>query len=280
MSYTNQTPLLGLPQWIGTDKPSFSPDISGGFLEIDKQFRNNITSFEEVNGRIDQTNTDVASNLVKIEANTREIQNVSDTFQAFKNGDYANFVNATNTSLSGLRADLTTTNGNVTNLTTRMTAAEGRITTNQNSINTINNTTIPAIRTEITNAGAIKPLNLNNDSSLEYFNNESVAVGKVYYFKVSLRGSMTQRNTVLFSFPRNSTYYMSFGFLGDAYYVYQIPGSESVTGSGVISVGFENVNEQPLTKCTFSFDSIPNVAVFSSLSINMTVISTQLDYAF
>lgn len=133
MSYTNSTPLLGLPQWIGTDKPTFSPDVSGGFLEIDKQFRNNISSFNEVNGRIDETNNSVASNLVKIEANTREIQNVSDTFQTFKNGDYTNFVNSTNTSISGLRSSITEANGlisanasNIVGLNTKVTALENK----------------------------------------------------------------------------------------------------------------------------------------------------------
>lgn len=41
MSFTNQTPNFGLPQWIGTDKPTFLGDLNGAFSDIDTALKNN-----------------------------------------------------------------------------------------------------------------------------------------------------------------------------------------------------------------------------------------------
>lgn len=41
MSYTNSTPNYNLPQWIGTDKPTFLGDFNSAFSEIDTQMKAN-----------------------------------------------------------------------------------------------------------------------------------------------------------------------------------------------------------------------------------------------
>lgn len=41
MSYTNRTPNYDLPQWIGTDKPTFLGDFNGAFSAIDTAMKNN-----------------------------------------------------------------------------------------------------------------------------------------------------------------------------------------------------------------------------------------------
>lgn len=40
MSYTNSTPNYNLPQWIGTDKPTFLGDFNGAFSAIDTAIKN------------------------------------------------------------------------------------------------------------------------------------------------------------------------------------------------------------------------------------------------
>lgn len=39
MAFTNQTPNYGLPQWIGTDKPTYLSDQNGAYLTIDTQLK-------------------------------------------------------------------------------------------------------------------------------------------------------------------------------------------------------------------------------------------------
>lgn len=41
MSYTNKTPNFDLPQWIGTDKPTFLGDFNSAFSAIDTAMKNN-----------------------------------------------------------------------------------------------------------------------------------------------------------------------------------------------------------------------------------------------
>ena len=41
MSYTNRTPNFDLPQWIGTDKPTFLGDFNSAFSAIDTAMKNN-----------------------------------------------------------------------------------------------------------------------------------------------------------------------------------------------------------------------------------------------
>ena len=41
MSYTNSTPNYDLPQWIGTDKPTFLGDFNSAFSAIDTAMKNN-----------------------------------------------------------------------------------------------------------------------------------------------------------------------------------------------------------------------------------------------
>lgn len=40
MSFTNQTPNYGLPQWLAADKPKFLTDINDAFSNIDTQLKN------------------------------------------------------------------------------------------------------------------------------------------------------------------------------------------------------------------------------------------------
>ena len=62
MSSTNQSPTLKLPQWVGSDKPTFLGDLNNAFLNIDnyaKENNDNITQLTETT----ETHTTALSNL-------------------------------------------------------------------------------------------------------------------------------------------------------------------------------------------------------------------------
>ena len=65
MSSTNQTTTLNLPQWVGSDKPTFLGDMNNAFSNIDnyaKENNDNITQLTETS----ETHTTELSNLKNI----------------------------------------------------------------------------------------------------------------------------------------------------------------------------------------------------------------------
>lgn len=46
MASTNKTPNYNLPQWVGTDHPTFSEDFNDAFSAIDTAMENNKTTAE------------------------------------------------------------------------------------------------------------------------------------------------------------------------------------------------------------------------------------------
>ncbi len=75
MSFTNKTPNLSLPQWIGSDKPQFLTDINGAFSAIDASIGEinlnqgqNDTKFEQINTQLGTLQTGI--NEAKTEASS------------------------------------------------------------------------------------------------------------------------------------------------------------------------------------------------------------------
>lgn len=64
MSYTNSTPNYNLPQWIGTDKPTFLGDFNGAFSAIDTAMKDNADASSAA------TSTANAANATAVSANT------------------------------------------------------------------------------------------------------------------------------------------------------------------------------------------------------------------
>lgn len=64
MSYTNSTPNYNLPQWIGTDKPTFLGDFNGAFSAIDTAMKDNADASSAA------TSTANAANATAVNANT------------------------------------------------------------------------------------------------------------------------------------------------------------------------------------------------------------------
>lgn len=46
MSFSNQTPNYGLPQWVGTDRPTFTTDFNNAFAKIDEILNSKDTTVE------------------------------------------------------------------------------------------------------------------------------------------------------------------------------------------------------------------------------------------
>lgn len=61
MASTNKTTNYSLPQWEGTDHPSFSADFNPAFLAIDTQMKANADSASNLDTRVTQNESDIAA---------------------------------------------------------------------------------------------------------------------------------------------------------------------------------------------------------------------------
>lgn len=66
MSSTNKTEHYNLPQWIGTDKPTFLGDFNGAFLSIDQGVYEAKALAENASEIASQANTSVSGNVPRI----------------------------------------------------------------------------------------------------------------------------------------------------------------------------------------------------------------------
>ena len=97
MSHTNSTPNYNLPQFVGTDKPTWLNDVNGAFTSIDTQMKANADSATSAN-----TNATTAVN------NTGTLSNLNTTDKT----SLVNAVNEVNTNLgvvSGVASGANTT---------------------------------------------------------------------------------------------------------------------------------------------------------------------------
>lgn len=82
MSYTNKTPYYKLPQYIGTDKPTYLGDFNGAMVAIDTAMHNNATAASGAQSTADTANALASSASTQANnANTIavEAKNASET---------------------------------------------------------------------------------------------------------------------------------------------------------------------------------------------------------
>ena len=82
MSYTNKTPYYELPQYIGTDKPTYLGDFNGAMVAIDTAMHNNATAASGAQSTADTANALASSASTQANnANTVavEAKNASET---------------------------------------------------------------------------------------------------------------------------------------------------------------------------------------------------------
>lgn len=61
MSFSNQTPNYGLPQWAGTDSPQFLTDMNEAFKTIDDQMKINSEGGEDVSNELRQLSQEITN---------------------------------------------------------------------------------------------------------------------------------------------------------------------------------------------------------------------------
>lgn len=112
MSHTNSTPNYNLPQFVGTDKPTWLNDVNGAFAGIDTQMKANADSATQAN-----TNATTAVN------NTGTLANLNTTDKT----SLVNAVNEINTNLgvvSGVASEAST---KATNAGNKIDDLEGKL---------------------------------------------------------------------------------------------------------------------------------------------------------
>lgn len=74
MSSTNKTTHYDLPQWIGTDKPTFLGDLNGAYQKIDSELYKANSTATNASGVANQASSEVASLASQVQTNTTAIQ--------------------------------------------------------------------------------------------------------------------------------------------------------------------------------------------------------------
>lgn len=92
MGYTNETAILKLPQFIGSDKPSWLSDINGAMLKIDRAVGDNIGGIAEAKAQAaaaqskadsaDAAVTAMGSEVSRIATEVDSLDSMVDTLQA------------------------------------------------------------------------------------------------------------------------------------------------------------------------------------------------------
>ena len=101
MGATNHTPNYNLPQFIGTDKPTWLSDVNGAFSDIDTQMKANATSAAQ--GISDAAAADLTATAANNKANTLDTQiNTPST-------GLAAVVSGHTTDISGINSDIGST---------------------------------------------------------------------------------------------------------------------------------------------------------------------------
>lgn len=108
MGATNQTPILGLPQFVSTDKPQWLGDINGAFSLVD--------------AFAGKTNGDVTAAANKAEAAQTAAQTASSSITTLQGvvDTQAGEISGLQTSVSSLQSDINTANSNITYLQNRV----------------------------------------------------------------------------------------------------------------------------------------------------------------
>jgi len=154
MGYSNKTPNYDLPQWIGSDKPTWLVDMNGAFSNIDTVMEANETQAALANqkgdnntssiNQINQTITNIqgaATGLAnKVEQNTNNIS-LHTTHLNEHDADIQSLqsdVNSNMGDISALQSDVTQLQNEIGSGGNESTSIEARLTSLRNDVNTLN----------------------------------------------------------------------------------------------------------------------------------------------
>ena len=152
MSATNLTKNLKLSQFVASDKPSWLGDVNGDNKKIDD-------GYGVLAGEISKANDTASSAKSQSDANTQTLTNVNSELEDYGNRITAleagggteqleqrvntldSDVEALQTRADTFEEDITQNGTNITSLTERMTAVEGKAKTNEDNITSLTSTT-------------------------------------------------------------------------------------------------------------------------------------------
>ena len=120
MSHTNSTPNYNLPQFVGTDKPTWLNDVNGAFTSIDTQMKANADSA-----------TSASSNATSANTNIGTMSSLSTTDKATLVGA----INEVNTAVGTAQGTANTAVENANQAQTDANSAKNAITTLENYLN-------------------------------------------------------------------------------------------------------------------------------------------------
>lgn len=157
MGATNHTPSLNLPQFIGTDKPTWLGDINNAFRNIDDGFGNlKIVTSSVISGQIKLLETlvakhtdDILANTTDIAANTSSISsmnmrltNVEADVSTLDRREATHYTDVVN-KIDGLENDFTNLEDNITYIERNMDKIERDL--------IVNTATVAAVKMQIEN---------------------------------------------------------------------------------------------------------------------------------
>ena len=176
MGATNHTSNYNLPQWIGTDKPTFLGDMNDAFLKIDTQMKANADSASSAESAAGSAES----------AATAASQSASQALQAAQTAS-TNASQAVNTANS---ASETANNANTaaSAASTAATQAQGTAST---AINRINNLKFPAPTT----VTSFIPANANGQLSMSY--NAELNLYNIYGFISTTSGYLPNNSAIV-----------------------------------------------------------------------------------
>lgn len=168
MGSTNKTQYLKLPQWIGTDQPTWLGDMNDAFLKID-------TSYEQLNGEVGGAVSDAGT----AEANASEALSKANTANEAASSAKASAESALSTAQAASAAaqaaqktadSVTSTAEEANDLATQ---AQSAAKTASNSVNSLTKNVKTWSAIQITNAGGVR-------GSLDCFYNETLGMLNLY----------------------------------------------------------------------------------------------------
>lgn len=218
MAHTNSTQNYNLPQWIGSDKPTFLGDLNNAFTDIDAQMKVNADSNIENADNITATNTLATTNRDNIAALTQRVADTEgDITEANSNiSANANAIDSITQTLSSLNTVIQGKQNLITGAastiaTTNLTANKVLISDSEGKVS---NSSISAtelgylsgvtsnVQTQINklkNWTKVLDITLSNsDTTYSYINNANISNADEILV-VALNGNAELLNSVVFS---------------------------------------------------------------------------------
>lgn len=132
MPATDTTKILGLPQFVGTDKPSWMSDFNGAMSIIDSSYGNLQASVGDVPAQISKIEADVQTATTA----TQQVQTNLDNLQTTVT-QQGTEIDTTKSSITTVQSQLTSTNDTVSQLSSTVSGQATSISTNANQISSL-----------------------------------------------------------------------------------------------------------------------------------------------